>query len=87
MEIMYATITSKGQITLPVVVRRALNLKAGQKLSVKVEEGSVVLNSPGSVESVRAKLQDEARKSGTWGHVPKAGEGWTSKAEDRRGNA
>lgn len=87
MNAMYATITSKGQVTLPVAVRRALGLKPGQKLAVKVEDDSVVLNPPRSVNSVRARLQEEAKQSGTWGHVPKAGEGWNSKAKDHRADA
>lgn len=87
MTTLYATITSKGQITLPVAVRRTLDLKPGQKLSVRVENNSVVLDAPSALESVRTRLQEEAKKSGTWGHVPKAGEGWTSKAEDHRAHA
>lgn len=84
MTTMYATLTSKGQVTLPVAVRRALNLQPGQKLTVKVEGGSVVINAPSSVETVRTKLREEARKSGTWGHVPVAGEGWAFRAEEQR---
>lgn len=84
MTTMYATLTSKGQVTLPVAVRRALNLQPGQKLTVKVEGGSVVINAPSSVETVRTKLREEARKSGTWGHVPVAGEGWASRVEEHR---
>mgnify|MGYP002724221268 CR=1 FL=1 len=86
MRTMYATITSKGQITLPAAVRRALNLQSGQKLAVTVQNDSVVLNAPRSVQSVRTRLKDEAKKSGTWGHVPVAGEGWASRAEDHRAN-
>ena len=84
MTTMYATLTSKGQIALPVAVRRALNLQPGQKLTVKVEDGSVVITAPSSVETVWTKLREEARKSGTWGHVPVAGEGWASRAEEHR---
>lgn len=86
MKAMYATVTSKGQITLPVAVRRALDLQPGQKLTVKIENNSVVMTAASSVESVRARLRKEAEKSGTWGHVPVAGEGWSSKSEDHRAN-
>jgi len=37
------TITSKGQVTLPVDVRRALSLKAGDKLILTVEEDRLVI--------------------------------------------
>lgn len=83
---MYAALTSKGQITVPVAVRRALNLQPGQKLTVKVEDGSVVINAPSSVETVRTKFREEATKSGTGGHVPVAGEGWASRAEEHHAN-
>lgn len=79
---MFATITSKGQITLPVAVRRALGLKPGQKVAVRVENESVIIDRPGDIESVRALLRQEAMKSGTWGRVPTSGDGWAARAED-----
>ncbi|MBK8803794.1 MAG: AbrB/MazE/SpoVT family DNA-binding domain-containing protein [Fibrobacteres bacterium] len=40
---MVATLTSKGQITLPVGLRRKMGLKAGDKLDFKLtERGEVV---------------------------------------------
>lgn len=36
----YTKITRKGQITVPAEVRRKLGLKAGDRITVKVEEGS-----------------------------------------------
>ncbi|QHN19651.1 AbrB/MazE/SpoVT family DNA-binding domain-containing protein [Gordonia amarae] len=81
---MYATITSKGQITLPVEARRALGLREGQKVSVRVEGNSLVIDAPESVESLRARIREEATRRGTWGIVPAAGDGWTARAEDFR---
>ena len=40
---MRATVSSKGQIVLPVEVRRRLRLAKGERLSVEVEGNSVVL--------------------------------------------
>ncbi|MBI2912055.1 MAG: AbrB/MazE/SpoVT family DNA-binding domain-containing protein, partial [Chloroflexi bacterium] len=37
------TLSSKNQITLPVAVVRALGLAPGDKLSVRIEDGHVVL--------------------------------------------
>lgn len=37
------TVTSKGQITLPVEVRRRLGLKKGDKVEIVFEEGKTVL--------------------------------------------
>ncbi|TAM78175.1 AbrB/MazE/SpoVT family DNA-binding domain-containing protein [bacterium] len=39
----YSTLTSKGQMTLPKEVRDRFNLKAGDKLSVTVEDDRIVL--------------------------------------------
>jgi len=40
---MNATVSSKGQITLPRFVREALGLKAGSMVSLTLEEGEVRL--------------------------------------------
>lgn len=38
-----ATLSSKGQITLPAEARRALGLSAGDRLSVRVDGGVIVV--------------------------------------------
>ncbi len=38
-----ATLTSKGQTTIPKEIRDHLNLKPGDKISFKIEDGRVVL--------------------------------------------
>jgi len=38
-----ATVTSKGQVTLPVAVRRALSIEPGDKLSFTVDFDRVVI--------------------------------------------
>ena len=38
-----STITSKGQVTIPVEVRRQLSLKSGDKVAFYLENGRVVL--------------------------------------------
>ena len=87
MSTMYATITSKGQITLPVAARRALGLREGQKVGIRIEADSLVIDAPRAVESVRALIRAEAQERGTWGTVPTSGEGWAARAEDFRADA
>lgn len=86
MTTMYATITSKGQITLPAAARRALGLQEGQKVGIRIEGDSLVIDRPRNLDAVRAKIREEAEARGTWGLVPVAGDGWTARAEDFRGD-
>jgi AbrB family looped-hinge helix DNA binding protein len=44
-------VTSKGQVTIPVVVRQLLGLKKNDKVTFKVEDGAV------TVEPAQATLQ------------------------------
>lgn len=87
MTTMYATITSKGQITLPAEARRALGLREGQKVSIRVEGDSLVIDRPRDLHELRAQIREEAEARGTWGRVPVSGEGWGARAEDFRANA
>ena len=43
---MITTITSKGQITLPAAVRKALKIKTGDKLDIEVTEDGEILGKP-----------------------------------------
>ncbi len=83
MTIAYTTITSKGQITLPVAARRQLNLRAGQRVAVRVEGDHLVIDPPSSIDDVRAMLRTEAERQGTWGTIPHSGDGWAAQAEAR----
>lgn len=80
---MYATITSKGQITLPVAARRALGLHEGQKLGIRIEGRTLVIDAPPEIESLRRRARAEAEANGTWGAIPTANEGWTAHVEER----
>lgn len=79
---MYATITSKGQITLPAAARRALGLREGQKVEVRVEGTSLVIEAPPDIETLRQRLRAEGEALGTWGKLPVAGDGWTAHIAD-----
>jgi len=80
----YTTITAKGQITLPAEARRALGLRAGQRVSVRVDGDRLVIDPPSDIAAVRARMRAEAESQGTWGVVPHAGDGWAARAEDFR---
>ncbi len=84
---MYATITSKGQITLPAAARRALGLHEGQKVSIRVEGDTLVIDRPHDLDELRARIRREAEERGTWGRVPVSGDGWDARAEDFRADS
>jgi antitoxin PrlF len=41
-----ATLTSKGQVTIPAAVRKRLNLKKGDMVAFSIENGEVFLKKP-----------------------------------------
>ncbi len=71
-----AKVTSKGQITLPVEVRRKLNLKEGDRIVImESDKGFVFLNAETVAarnqiawETVRAEFKDAAKEVG-WNDV------------------
>lgn len=84
---MYATITSKGQITLPVEARRALGLRQGQKVEVRIEGTSLVIDAPLDIRELRKRARAEAEAAGTWGSVPTQGDGWAAQVTEQYGPA
>lgn len=78
----YTTITSKGQITIPAEARRALNLRPGQKVSVRVEGERLVIDAPRDIEWLRAKIREEGVPLD---RPPVSGDGWAARMEDYRG--
>jgi AbrB family looped-hinge helix DNA binding protein len=49
-----SVVTRKGQITIPADIRRALNIKEGDKVAFTMEEGEVKLSRTGSVVAATA---------------------------------
>jgi len=82
MLIAYTTITSKGQITLPVEARRVLGLRVGQKVAVRVEGDHLVIDAPPDITALRQRARAEAEARGTWGTVPVSGDGWAAHVDD-----
>lgn len=60
-----AKITSKGQITLPISIRRDLNLKDGDKVAFIEKDGNYILVNPVSlaIDKVRDDFKGEAKKA------------------------
>lgn len=59
-----STLTSKGQVTIPVEVRQTLGLKTGDKLAFTIEDSQVRVRKTGSVVAATAgifKHQQPAR--------------------------
>ncbi len=59
-----STLTSKGQITIPRVVRERLRLEAGDKLDFSVDEaGRIIVERPtGGLRELRGLLVREGRE-------------------------
>ena len=61
-----AKITSKGQITLPIVIRRALALEDGGKVAFVEKDGQYILVNPAKLAFTEAQkaFEEEAQKAG-----------------------
>jgi antitoxin PrlF len=49
-----SVVTRKGQITIPAEIRRALDIKEGDKVAITLEAGEVKLSRTGSVVAATA---------------------------------
>ena len=61
-----AKITSKGQITLPISIRRILNLKDGDKVAFIEENGQFIIVNPVSlaIDNARNAFKGETERLG-----------------------
>ncbi len=61
-----AKITSKGQITLPISIRRELKLKDGDKVAFIEKDGNIIIINPVSlaIDRVRNAFDGEAERLG-----------------------
>jgi AbrB family looped-hinge helix DNA binding protein len=81
----YATITEKGQITLPMEIRRALNLEPGKKLNISLQGEKIYITKPVGIEDVREQLQHQMNQKGTGKQTVESGGGWTSHVREKHG--
>ncbi len=63
---MSMTISSKGQITVPVEIRKALGLRPGVKLDVRLGKNSEFIVSKSAARSFFTQFQGVARKRAPW---------------------
>ena len=61
-----AKVTSKGQITIPLVIRNKLQLKAGDKVFSEESRGKVYITNASQITlaNVQAQMKGEAKKAG-----------------------
>ena len=61
-----AKITSKGQITIPIMIRKILNLNDGDKVAFIEENGKFIMVNPVSlaIDEARAGFTGEAERLG-----------------------
>lgn len=61
-----AKITTKGQITLPISIRKELNLKDGDKVAFIEKDGNYILINPISlaIDKARKEFKGEAERLG-----------------------
>jgi AbrB family looped-hinge helix DNA binding protein len=79
----YVTMTAKGQITVPVEIRRSLELLPGKKLNISLNGNTIVIQKPAAVEAVRQRLRAEMKGQGTDTVKTKTGAGWEAHVEER----
>jgi AbrB family looped-hinge helix DNA binding protein len=77
--------TVKGQITVPVEIRRSLGLKPGKKLSISLNGDNIVIQKPAALEEVRQLLSAEMKKQETSAVKTESGAGWIAHVEDKFG--
>lgn len=63
---MTTTISSKGQITVPIKIRKALALRPGAKLTVRLGKESEFIVSKASEDSFFARFQGMAKDRAPW---------------------
>ncbi|MBP5442886.1 MAG: AbrB/MazE/SpoVT family DNA-binding domain-containing protein [Treponema sp.] len=61
-----AKVTSKGQITIPVIIRNKLQLKTGDKVFFEENKGKIYITNASQItlSTVQAQMQGEAEKAG-----------------------
>ena len=61
-----AKVTSKGQITIPLMIRNKLQLKTGDKVFFEERRGKVYITNASQITlaNVQAQMKGEAKKAG-----------------------
>ena len=61
-----AKVTSKGQITIPLTIRKSLQLKTGDKVFFEESKGKVYIANAFQItlSNIQTQMQEEAEKAG-----------------------
>jgi len=61
-----AKVTSKGQITIPLTIRKSLQLKTGDKVFFEESKGKVYIANASQItlSNIQTQMQGEAEKAG-----------------------
>lgn len=68
----YSTITSKGQTTIPNEIRRALNLRPGDRLEYAVEQDHFKVRVAAGAASLKGALRSNRGKGMSFDQIRKA---------------
>jgi len=63
---MTTTISSKGQITVPIKIRKALALRPGVRLSIRLSKNSAFVVSKASEKSFFAQFKGRCQRTAPW---------------------
>ncbi|MDR0848847.1 MAG: AbrB/MazE/SpoVT family DNA-binding domain-containing protein [Propionibacteriaceae bacterium] len=87
MTMMYATVSTKGQVTIPAPIREELGIEPGRRIGFSLSEGEILVSVPPAIETVRHMLQQELRAQGTLGVPYTSGDGWTEAVQESHGQS
>ena len=61
-----AKVTSKGQITIPLMIRKLLQLKAGDKVFFEENKGKIYIKNASQItlSNIQNQMKGEAKKAG-----------------------
>ena len=61
-----AKVTSKGQITIPIMIRNKLQLKTGDKVFFEENRGKIYITNASQItlSNIQSQMQGEAEKAG-----------------------
>lgn len=61
-----AKVTSKGQITIPLMIRKELKLKTGDKVFFEEKNGEIFIANASQItlKNIQQKMEGEAKKAG-----------------------
>ena len=78
MSVMYSTVSTKGQVTIPAEIRQKYSLQPGRRIGFRAAGDDVSLVLPQPIDEVRATLQQSMRAKGTLGVTYESGDGWAA---------